>query len=273
MENLEEIGNRTGRTVKEVKTILNMAKRAMIPVTREIEVIDEHNIQRKYLITRKGIGKIKSKFGEFWQYDFEINDRWKTYSVLVCAEMNYKTLLPYFRQNSLLIRTDCGCETGQLFGDLTCECKDQLEIAMDFISKNGEGMIIHLGTQDGRGMGLPFKLATLWLQHELKVDTVESATLLSSDGKIDIRTYEGVIAILKYLKIQFSCEINLATNNPKKSEIFKKNGYLLRNFVPVVAVPTEHTRNHLLAKQNYLGHMNLMQIKSEEDTFKKNAVL
>lgn len=259
MENLTEIGLRTGRNARQTRAFLNIVKRTMVPVTRNIEVLDENNTVRQYLVTRKGIGKIKSKYGSFWQFDFEINDRWRKYSVLVKSELNTKTLLPHFKDNSLLIRSDCGCETGQLFGDLTCECREQLEMAMDFISKNGEGMIVHLETQDGRGLGLPFKLATLWLQEELKVDTVESAMLLSKDGMIDIRTYEGVVAILKYFNIKPSCEINLATNNPKKSEIFKKNGFLLRKYVPVIIQPTEATHRHLKAKEKHLGHINLTE--------------
>ncbi len=258
MEKLEKIGERTGKSASEVKKFLKLVKKSMEPDTKEIQVLDENSTVRTYLVTRKGLGKIKSKNGDFWHYDFEINDRWVKYSVLVKAELDHKTLLPRFKENSLLMRSDCGCETGQLFGDLTCECRGQLETAMSLISDNGEGIVIHLETQDGRGMGLPFKLATLWLQDELKVDTVESAMLISKDGQIDVRTYEGVVALLKYLGVAPSCEINLVTNNPKKSEIFKRNGYFIRDFVPVVISPTEYTKHHLEAKQKHLGHINLV---------------
>ena len=60
-------------------------------------------------------------------------------------------------------------------------------------------MIINVPAQDGRGMGISFKLATLWLQDTLGVDTVESASMIAPGGVIDIRTYSGIIGILKFL--------------------------------------------------------------------------
>jgi len=163
---------------------------------------------------------------------------------------------PVFQDpTKLVIRTDSGCETGQMFGDLTCECGEQLLLAMEAIRETGEGMIINIPRQDGRGMGLPFKLGTLWLQEALGVHTVESASMLAPRGVIDTRTYSGVVAILRFFGIPESCEINLATNNPKKAEVFRENGYRLNDeFMPVIAEPTEYTRAHLDAKRKFLGH-------------------
>ena len=107
-------------------------------------------------------------------------------------------------------------------------------------------------------MGISFKLATLWLQDTLGIDTVESASILAPGGVIDIRTYSGVIGILKFFGIPESCAINLASNNPQKAKIFRENGYNLGDFVPVIVQPNEHTEKHLRAKQQKLGHINLI---------------
>ena len=120
-------------------------------------------------------------------------------------------------------------------------------------------MIISIPIQDGRGMGLTFKLATLWAQDVLKLNTVESAALLAPGGVIDIRTYSGVICILKFFGISVACTINLATNNPKKAEIFSENGYSITKYVPIVIKPNHYTEKHLLAKQMHLGHKNLIK--------------
>ena len=90
------------------------------------------------------------------------------------------------------------------------------------------------------GMGLTFKLATLWIQDVLGVNTVESASLLAPGGAIDIRTYSGVICILKFFDIPTTCRINLATNNPKKAEVFAENGYTVADYTSIVIEPNDH---------------------------------
>ena len=162
-------------------------------------------------------------------------------------------------KDCLVLRIDSGCETEQVFGDLTCECRDQLHLALKTIEDAGEGMIINIPHQDGRGMGLTFKLATLWIQDVLKVNTVESASLLAPGGVIDIRTYSGAICILKFFGISPTCKINLASNNPQKAKVFAENKYTISDYIPVIIKPNKHTKVHLQAKQSYLGHKNLIK--------------
>jgi GTP cyclohydrolase II len=114
-------------------------------------------------------------------------------------------------------------------------------------------------------MGLTFKLATLWIQDSLGVNTVESASLLSPGGIIDVRTYSGIICILKFFRILRNCEISLATNNSEKARIFAENGYRVIGYTPIVIKPNRHTRIHLKAKQEYLGHEGLVKEGESED--------
>ncbi|MDD4989687.1 MAG: hypothetical protein PHW31_00005 [Candidatus Pacebacteria bacterium] len=180
--------------------------------------------------------------------------------MIVKAELDTAQLIPVFKdKDKIVLRIDSGCETGQVFGDLTCECREQLHLTLKTIAETGEGMIINIPHQDGRGMGLTFKLATLWMQDVLGVNTVESASLLAPGGVIDIRTYSGVICILKFFGIPETCKINLATNNPKKAEVFAENGFAVMDYIPIVIEPNENTKAHLVAKQEYLGHKNLVE--------------
>jgi 3,4-dihydroxy 2-butanone 4-phosphate synthase/GTP cyclohydrolase II len=240
--------------LEKVTQIVTKNKDFMRSLTQEIDVI-EHGKKNKLQVTRKGIGLLVTDFGLFYLFDFNINDQWQQYYAIVKVASLDDIGNPIFANaHNLAIRIDSGCQTGQLFGDKTCECKEQLELAMEIISNNQEGMIISIPCQDGRGMGLPFKLATLSLQHELGVNTVESAQLVAEDTDIDIRSYGGVIAILKFFNIQEATSINLATNNPKKTIIFKENGYQLKAPIAVIIPPTEHTKRHLQAKKQFLGH-------------------
>lgn len=262
---LNGIANRNNITLQELKKVLDMIEKGMKPYAERM-LITEDGVNRYFTVERKGVGKLKTPFGSFWQYIFNIDDQWNDYIVIVKADIDKQSLSPIFKnKRSVIVRTDSGCETSQIFNDLTCECKDQLNLAMETIAKEGEGIIVHIPKQDGRGMGLPFKLATLWLQEDLKVNTVESASLIAPGGVIDVRTYSGVICILKFFKIQTNCQISLATNNPKKAGVFAENGYIVKDYIPVRIEPTENTKQHLLAKQKHFGHINLVNDDKKED--------
>jgi 3,4-dihydroxy 2-butanone 4-phosphate synthase/GTP cyclohydrolase II len=252
---LDDIAARNNMTREEVGEFLTIVQNGMLPEARVIPVT-ENGEQRYYTVERRGVGPIVNVYGSFWMFDFSINDQWHKYTVIVKAQLDNKTFTPIFdNPDRLVLRTDSGCETGQLFGDLTCECGDQLLLAMEAISQVGEGIIVNIPHQDGRGMRLPFKLGTLWLQDALGVNTIESASMLTPGGVIDVRTYAGVVAVLRFFRIPETCEINLATNNPKKARIFGENDYKLNDeFTPVIVEPTQYTRVHLAAKGKFLGH-------------------
>lgn len=253
---LDEVARKSGKSREEVEAFLALIQRSMEPHMLRIAVV-EGGAMRYHNVERRGVGLIQTKYGPFWLYTFMIDDCWEKYSVLVRGQIDRTTLMPMFSSSDqLVLRTDSGCETGQLFGDLTCECDDQLRLAMQTIADTGEGMIVNIPRQDGRGMGLPFKLATLWLQEELGVNTVESATMLAPGGVIDVRTYSGVICILKFFGILETCTIALATSNPAKVSIFGENGYTVASeFVSVIVPTTAHTERHLKAKREHLGHV------------------
>lgn len=252
---LDDIARRNDMSREQLDNFLKHVQEGMLPKAQRIAVI-ENGERRYYLVERRGVGPIMTPYGTFWMFDFSIDDQWDKYTAIVKANLDNETFRPIFQDKTkLILRTDSGCETGQMFGDLTCECGDQLRLAMEAIQQMGEGMIINIPRQDGRGMGLPFKLGTLWLQEALGVHTVESASMLAPDGVIDIRTYSGVIAILRYFGVPKTCEINLATNNPKKALVFEENGYRMNDsFTPIIAEPTDFTRAHLTAKEEFLGH-------------------
>jgi orotidine-5'-phosphate decarboxylase len=129
---------------------------------------------------------------------------------------------------------------------------------MNHIREAGEGLIINIPRQDGRGLGLPFKLATLRIQWDLGVDTVTASALLDPDGSRDTRTYAGIVAILQFLNIPKTSTLHLESNNPEKMKVFPENGYSLSDLRPVVIHPTKYTRHHLEAKEKELGHINLI---------------
>lgn len=250
---------------EKVKAILQRVRLSIRPTSKVLKVVDSGS-ETEVVVKRTGVGPINTPFGKFYLFAFTLDDAWGQYFALVKAPQLNEEWMPMFADTSkVILRIDSGCETGQRFHDNTCECSPQLDGAMKLISERGEGIIINIPNQDGRGKGLPFKLGTLELQEELKFDTVLAATvmlqldehgdenIISDINAIDSRTYAGCIAVLKFFDIPVSTTIELATNNPKKTEIFGKNGYTISS-IPIVIPPTESTEKHLQAKQNHLGH-------------------
>ena len=189
---------------------LTAARAAMTPVTRLVQV-SEGRAFMELAVSRRGIGPIKTQYGDFYQVHFTLNDRWRDYQVIVSCQGLGPGFTPIFRApDQLLLRIDSGCCTGQTYLDATCECREQLWAAMQRIHEEGEGAIICIPQQDGRGMGIDFKLATLMLQARGD-DTYEAATAIAGSELIDVRTYAGAAAILKFWNIPADGKVRLLT--------------------------------------------------------------
>ena len=71
-----------------------------------------------------------------------------------------------------LVRIHSQCLTGDVFGSLRCDCRQQLEMALSMIAEQGAGILIY-EQQEGRGIGLMAKLQAYELQDQ-GLDTVEA---------------------------------------------------------------------------------------------------
>ncbi len=148
-----------------------------------------------------------------------------------------------------LVRMHSSCFTGDVLGSLRCDCGDQLQMAMEMISREKTGVIVYL-PQEGRGIGLVAKLKAYQLQDQ-GLDTVEANKRLGF--KADQRDYMIGLQILKDLGLT---QIRLLTNNPKKTETFEHTWDLkVVQQVPLIAPPTEHREKYLATKRDKLGHL------------------
>ena len=212
--------------------------------------------QRLYRVTRCGWGEIPTAYGEFQQLAFRVDDEWREYHCLVKAERWTDDFQPHFRQpRNLPLRLDSACIGGTVFGAIDCDCRAQLVKAEEEIARHGEGIIIHIVGQDGRGKGTGFKCATQVLQKRLGYNTVEAARALVGGSEIDTRTYGGAVAVLKFLLgAERETSFALLSGNPRKAAALSDNGYVTRLHPPEV-VPTPQTIRHLQAKARLLSHL------------------
>ncbi|MEI6789615.1 MAG: GTP cyclohydrolase II [Myxococcaceae bacterium] len=150
-------------------------------------------------------------------------------------------------QANILCRIHSECLTSEAFGSLKCDCKQQLDFALEAIQKNGSGILLYL-RQEGRGIGLGNKIKAYALQ-EAGLDTVDANEALGLP--VDAREYELAAQMLKYLNIG---SIQLLTNNPLKLEALLVAGiHVSRKKLDIPAV-SEQAAEYVLVKQKRLGH-------------------
>ena len=222
--------------------------------------IPQANLPLVYNIVSSGAMELsyKDKISIGRLFHIQVNDEWRDYYVLYIGLLD-QNKMPNLAENNdkeIIVRIDSGCLTGMVFGDRTCDCHEQLLIAIESAIENGIGFIIHIPSQDGRGMGIDFKLKTLDEQYYNHLNTVESAKKVSHLENIDRRTYHGAVGCLKLLGVKLNMRLNIATNNPEKIEAFKLAGFTNLNTSRVFATHiSDEVKKHLSAKQQFLGHL------------------
>ena len=147
-----------------------------------------------------------------------------------------------------LVRVHSQCLTGDVFGSLRCDCRQQLEMALSLIAGEGAGILIY-EQQEGRGIGLMPKLQAYELQ-DAGLDTVEANEKLGF--KADHREFALPAEILKALGVK---SVRLLSNNPDKVAALENAGITVAERVPCEVDPSEHAEEYLKTKREKMGHL------------------
>lgn len=146
-----------------------------------------------------------------------------------------------------LARIHSACFTSEVLGSLKCDCREQLNYALERIQAEGRGVLLYL-FQEGRGIGLGAKIQVYALQ-ERGFDTVDANTHLGYDE--DARGYECAVEMLEELGVT---EVRLFTNNPLKLKALE--GRLARvERVPIEIDAHSLNRDYLKTKRDRMGHI------------------
>jgi GTP cyclohydrolase II len=160
--------------------------------------------------------------------------------------------------DALLARIHSACFTGEALSSLKCDCKAQLEGALQRIQREGRGVVVYL-FQEGRGIGLGNKIKAYALQ-ERGADTVDANTLLGFGA--DERAYGDAVEILNHLGAQ---SVRLLTNNPLKVEALEAAGLRVSAREPLEVGRNAVNTHYLDVKRDRMRHALVGRLRERED--------
>ncbi len=221
--------------------LFDMAKANRLKVISIQQIIDYRNQTENHLLfVSKSI--LPTFFGDF---DIQVFENYLTGQEHVLLSINKN-------ENKPIVRLHSECLTGDVFGSMRCDCQQQLHQSLSLISKNGNGYLIYLRGQEGRGIGIGNKIAAYALQ-EKGHNTYDANEKLGLPK--DNRNYTDAIWMLKALNIN---HFNLISNNPEKIKALTNAGFAF-NVLQVPIIANEQNKQYLNDKINLGKHS--IQIK------------
>lgn len=146
-----------------------------------------------------------------------------------------------------IVRVHSECMTGDVFSSSRCDCGEQLDYSLEYVSEHG-GMVIYL-RQEGRGIGLVNKMKAYNLQDE-GLNTIEANLKLGFHQ--DERKFDIAKVILEDLDIK---KIKLLTNNPEKIKQLEEAGIEIVERIPIEIKAHDKNKDYLKTKRDDMGHM------------------
>jgi GTP cyclohydrolase II len=186
-----------------------------------------------------GVADLPTRFGHFRIVAFWNNRDVKEHIAIVKGDILGAEEVP--------TRLHSECLTGDALGSFRCDCRDQLEAALERINTFDRGLVLYL-RQEGRGIGLINKVRAYQLQDQ-GFDTVEANLALGF--RDDERDYAIAAHMIGSLTVR---SIRLMTNNPRKIQQLTDYGVKVAGRLPHIIPPNPHNRFYLETKKNKSGH-------------------
>ncbi|MFL2648628.1 MAG: bifunctional 3,4-dihydroxy-2-butanone-4-phosphate synthase/GTP cyclohydrolase II [Dehalococcoidia bacterium] len=232
-----EVMNEDG-TMARIDDLKKVSEKYNLPIV-SIEDIIAYRIAKENLVSIVSEAKLPTKFGEFTAYGFKSEVDKSEPIALVKGNID--------KNKPTLVRVHSECATGDLLGSLRCDCGDQLELALEKISKAEAGVFVYM-RQEGRGIGLINKLRAYNLQDE-GLDTVDAN--LSLGFPMDLRNYGIGAQILRNLGVK---KFDLLTNNPKKVVGLEGFGLEINSTINLSSEKRPENEKYLETKKSKMGH-------------------
>jgi 3,4-dihydroxy 2-butanone 4-phosphate synthase/GTP cyclohydrolase II len=225
-------------TMARVPDLVRYCERHGIKLITIADLI-EYRRRREKLIERLTEVSLPTEHGDFRAIAFREKLTGKLHLALVRGEVA--------GAENVLVRVHSECMTGDVFHSLRCDCGDQLEVALEQIDAEGQGVLLYM-SQEGRGIGLLNKLRAYELQ-DRGLDTVEANLELGFPP--DAREWGIGNQILVDLGLS---TIRILTNNPRKLSGLEGYGLTVVEQVPIEIPPNARNVRYLTTKRDKLGH-------------------
>lgn len=222
--------------------LIKIAKKFNLKIISVRDLIN-YRLKTDILVEKVVNAKLPSKFGSFTISLYKSIVDNKEHLALVKGKINAR--------KPVLVRVHSECLTGDVFGSMRCDCREQLIKSLEMIEKNGNGILLYM-RQEGRGIGLLNKLKAYKLQDKGK-DTVEANIELGFHP--DLRDYGIGAQILRDLGVR---KMKLLTNNPVKIIGLKGYGLEVVERIPIEIPANPKNENYLMTKRDKLGHLILL---------------
>ncbi len=226
-------------TMARVPDLIKFCKKYNLKMITIADLI-KYRMMKERLVRKVASPFLPTVYGDFRIYAYENIIDGSYHLALVMGDVS--------KGEPVLVRVHSQCLTGDIFHSTRCDCGEQLEKALELISKEGKGAILYLA-QEGRGIGLLNKLRAYELQDK-GADTVQANELLGFSP--DPRDYGIGAQILVDLGIK---KMKLMTNNPKKYIALKGYGLEIIERIPLEIPPTRDNKKYLKTKKEKLGHL------------------
>lgn len=184
--------------------------------------------------------RLPARHGNFTIVAFRFQDDEHEHVALVRGEPKRGTPVP--------VRIHSECLTGDAFGSLRCDCRDQLERSLAYLGTQPAGVLLYL-RQEGRGIGLVNKIRAYQLQDH-GLDTFEANEALGFAD--DARDFHVAAQMLNALGVT---QVRLMSNNPAKVDALRRAGLEVTERIPIVVPPTPHNEGYLRTKRIKAGHL------------------
>jgi GTP cyclohydrolase II len=185
------------------------------------------------------VAELPSRFGNFRAVAFTADARHDEHLAIVRGNVRGLADVP--------VRIHSECLTGDVIGSLRCDCREQLQTALEHIGQLSAGVVLYM-RQEGRGIGLTNKIRAYALQDHGH-DTVEANHLLGFGD--DERDYHTAADMLRELGVK---SVKLMTNNPSKVAGLREQGIKVTGRIPVVTQANRFNASYLMTKQKRSGH-------------------
>jgi 3,4-dihydroxy 2-butanone 4-phosphate synthase/GTP cyclohydrolase II len=236
---LAEIVNDDG-TMARLPRLMEFAHMHSLPIITIKDLI-AYRRRRERIVERMSAARLPTRYGVFTVYGYRETISGEEHAALVMGDLAGR--------EAPLVRVHSECLTGEVFGSIRCDCRAQLDLAMEQIAAEGRGVVVYLKGHEGRGIGLTEKLRAYALQDE-GLDTVQANLRLGH--QVDTRDYAIGAQILQDLRVT---RMRLMTNNPRKYQGISEFGLSIETRVPLVTTPNSENAFYLETKKAVLGHM------------------